>query len=91
MPADFPEAAVLFRAPFSRHALEEGAVDFSVQLVDIDSVDPVLEPIVFGLEASNGCVVLAPLVGVALQESGTQPVDHKLSEVELGQESGEPL
>ncbi|MGA7384468.1 MAG: hypothetical protein WBW81_07185 [Methylocella sp.] len=65
MPVDLALAAVLFLAPLVRHFIEEGRIYEAVEFVDINGVNAILKPLVFGLVPLNGFIVLAPLVGMA--------------------------
>jgi hypothetical protein len=69
MPRDLPQAAVLLFAPVGGELIEEEAVDFSVQLVDVHGVQAGLNAVVFRLEAGKGLLMLPGLVDVAFPQA----------------------
>ena len=71
---------VLLFPPFCREALKEGDLDFPVQLIDIRRVQPRLQTVVFGLEATYGRVVLALLILVAVPQRGRDPLQDLVGE-----------
>jgi hypothetical protein len=48
VPVDLALAAVLLLAPLVRHFIEEGRIYEAVELVDINGVNAILKPLVFG-------------------------------------------
>ena len=60
------QTSLLISAPFSRHLVEQGGIDPTVEFVHIGGVNAVLETIVLRVQSLDCRGVIASLVGVAL-------------------------
>jgi hypothetical protein len=64
VPFDLAQAAILSCRHWVDIFSKKAAVDDAVELVNIHGVDPLLQPLVFGLMAPDRLLVFAALVGV---------------------------
>ena len=65
MALDLALVAVLFIAPLVRHYFIEGGVHHPAELIDIHSVNAIVQSIVFGLMPLDRFLMLAAFVGLA--------------------------
>ncbi|UVC14590.1 hypothetical protein [Mesorhizobium onobrychidis] len=65
MPFDLAKQTRLFHSPLRRHAIVESIVDASIELIQIHSLQAVLDALVLRLAALNGLFLLTPLISMA--------------------------
>src|SRR2546423_13888593 len=72
MPLGFAQATIPLGAPLGGHAIEKCAIHLAVELAYVHGMHAALEPVVFGPQPTDSCLMLALLLGVA----GAKRVAH---------------
>lgn len=62
MPLNCPQASILLRPAVGRERVEHITVDPAVELIGVKRMEPLLEAVVFRLQAANGFPISMPLL-----------------------------
>ncbi|MGB5742902.1 MAG: hypothetical protein WBM65_10850 [Sedimenticolaceae bacterium] len=89
--ADQFQALPLLLAPLRGLTVEEIGVDATVELVDVHDVDPVLQPVVLGLNPPDGILVVLLLVTVADPQGLRHPGEDLVIEAQAIEQFGKPF
>lgn len=87
---DVAQDSLLLAPPVPRLAVEEGSVDPSIELVQIHGVQACLNPVVVRLQAPDGLLALALLIGLTLAQSTRHPFDDIAVQRQALEEAGDP-
>ncbi|KQY28268.1 hypothetical protein ASD21_16135 [Caulobacter sp. Root1455] len=91
VPFDVLHASSLLIPPLGGHAIEEAAVDRSVQLVDVHGLDTLSKPLGLCLKPLDRRGALTHLVAEALLQRSLHELEDLIVEAQLSEETREPL
>ena len=76
MTDNLPAQFILLQLPLLRHLHIKRMVDTSIELIDLHSVQPMMQPIIFSPQTHNCRLVFLQLIGMAFAKRLRDPGQH---------------